>query len=160
MKLHVSYSSEKTDLAVGKEIVQAKPYQIIVWVSVCVPGLLDFDPKIPKLPAILDPGDNHNFSISEDHLRRWAGLDPRRLKEQRRIRKEGEVVQLRSASLWLHGDEPYPLDVGEGIAVFKEGPRLPLLGLRAITKSRLRMVIKGDQKKAIIRTPPKRFWPF
>jgi hypothetical protein len=79
-----------------------------------------------------------------------------------KIRLEGTEAVLRSAGLWLHtDDEPYQLAIEEGIAVLKgDWPRLPILGLRALTNSKLQTFIFGDTRQVFIRTPPKWYWPF
>ena len=55
----------------GGRCLTAKPYQVIVTVSLTVRETIS-----PAFPAFLDSGHNHNFSISEEHLRVWAGIDP------------------------------------------------------------------------------------
>ncbi len=59
------YSTGPTYEEVGQETVQIKPYQIIVWINVTAADLLEWQPNIPRFPCILDPGNNHNFSIQE-----------------------------------------------------------------------------------------------
>jgi hypothetical protein len=152
VKIHLSYSAEKTQVPVQNETAEIKAYQIIVWVRLSIHELLD--PKSPSFPAIVDPGNNHNFSISEKHLVRWAGIQPALLKEHHHIREGGRKVPLRSAVLWLQGEEPFPLSLPEGIAVFSEaGPRLPILGLRALTQNKLRCLIFGEKKEASHQDP-------
>lgn len=162
MKLHLTYSVEKTSVKVEGEAVEIKPFQIIVSVSVSIPGDSEWDPRTPKLPTILDVGNNHNFSLTEEHLVRWAGLQPTSLDLVKTMRESGKRVPLRSAGLWLHFDEePFNLDVNEGIAVYDgDWPRLPILGLRALTNSKLQTFIYGDTKQVLIRTPPPWYWPF
>ena len=56
---------------------------------------------------------------------------------------------------------PFKLMIDEGIAVFDaDWPRLPILGLRALTKNKLQTFVYGDTKQVLIRTPPKWYWPF
>ena len=65
------------------------------------------------------------------------------------------------ANLWLHGDEgPFALTIPDGVAVYESGgPRLPILGLRALTNSKLQTLIYGDALRVVIRTPPPWYWP-
>jgi len=70
------YFSDPTSVRAPGESVRVKPYQIIVYVSVSLPALLDWDPHTPSFPAILDTGNNHNLSIRKGQLRLWAGLQP------------------------------------------------------------------------------------
>ena len=72
--------SERDDIAfVRGERVRVKAYQIIAWVSLSVKRVATWEPGTPTFPAILDPGHNHNFSIQEEQLIRWAGLRPETL---------------------------------------------------------------------------------
>jgi hypothetical protein len=105
------------------------------------------DPGLPRFPAILDTGNNHNFAIREEQLRSWAripSLEPRQY-----ITVQGRPVPLINARLWLFPNEPgsvalssrspIRLAMAEGIAVFPEdlpnSARLPILGLRAIVNN-------------------------
>jgi hypothetical protein len=55
---------------------------------------------------------------------------------------------------------PFPLQLPEGIAVYPSDesnyPRLPLLGLRAIIKNELKVVIDGKRQHVSLRSP--RWW--
>jgi hypothetical protein len=166
------YLEASTQVRVGQESVPVKSYQIIIWVSLGPPLLREWDARLPRLPAILDTGHNHYFSIQESHLRRWGGLHPESLPERRSIRERGQTVRLRRAILWLYRNrpgevtpldsKPVQFDLPEGIAVYPDSadfPRLPLLGLRALTKSRLRLTIDGRRLRVGLRTSPA-WWPF
>jgi hypothetical protein len=52
------------------ERVKIRPFQIIVHVSLS--DIPIWDPRTPLIPALLDTGNNHNFSIQEHQLVRWA----------------------------------------------------------------------------------------
>src|SRR5207237_7679558 len=108
-----------------------------------------WDPRLPKITAIVDIGTTHNFALTEKHLMRWAGIHAASLREAGRIRKESTKAPLHEARLWLHTDDgPFNLTIDEGIAVFDgTWPRLPVLGLRALTKSKLQTFIYGDKKR-------------
>jgi hypothetical protein len=161
VKLRITYFDQPHEVLVLGEPVLVKPYQIIVWMSLAQQGMLEYDAQIPKFPAILDSGHNHSFSISRDHLVRWTGLQAESLTQQGKIRILEETIPLRSASLWLHGNRPYRMNVGDGIAVHPaSAPRLPLLGLRAITLNKLQIHLWGDVQEVQIRTPRKWYWPF
>lgn len=161
-------------LTVAAEEVRIKPYQIIIWVSIGPPNVLQWHRKTPVLPAILDTGNNHNFSINERHLVRWAGVHPESLRLIAATREHGQRIPLRGADLWLHPNrygkrerqseaEPYRLTLAEGIVVYPESteePRLPLLGLRALTHNKLRAVIDGAMRHLTVTTPTRWWWPF
>jgi hypothetical protein len=53
---------------VGGEQVRIKAYEIIVWVSLQPERVVDWNPRTPRFPAILDTAHTHNFSIQEQHL--------------------------------------------------------------------------------------------
>jgi hypothetical protein len=162
VKLHLPYFSEKTKVKVHNEVVEVKAFQIIVWVSVVSDATSAWDPRIPRLPAILDIGNNHNFAITDTHLLKWAGIHAASLVQLKSMRERGKKIPLVDAGLWLHTDaEPFKVRIDEGIAVHEGGwPRLPTLGLRALTKNDLQTFVYGDTKQVIIRTPPPWYWPF
>jgi hypothetical protein len=162
VKLHLTYYKDPTGVTVQNEAVAIKPFQIIVWISISTEKFKEWDPRTPKFPALLDIGNNHNFAVSEEHLVKWVGIQPASLRRLRAIREKGKPVPLHAATLWLHTDrDPFELDVHEGIAVYAtDAPRLPTLGLRALTNNRLRALVHGDEKRAILRTRPPWYWPF
>ena len=79
MKLHLTYSDKPTSLVVRGEEFRVKPYQIIVWVSLAIQQIVEWDERIPKIPAILDTGFNGGLAISRFHLSHWAGIAPESL---------------------------------------------------------------------------------
>lgn len=162
MKLHLPYFSEKTHITVKSEVVEVKAFQIIVWVSIARKQVPEWNPTLPKFPAILDIGTTHNFVLTNDHLTRWSGIDAASLQELGRVRINRTKSPLHSAGLWLYTDgAPFKLRIDDGVAVCDgDWPRLPILGLRALTNSKLQTFIYGDTKQVLIRTPPKWYWPF
>jgi len=120
---------------------------------------------MPRFPAILDTGNNHNLSISRGHLVRWAGLQPEVLRIIRAKRERQQRIPLHDASVWLHRNrpgeraltdqKPLPLNLEEGIAIYADdlGPRLPVLGLRALTRNRIHLAIDTERMRASLRTP-------
>jgi len=147
------------------EPLKTRPFQIIVQVSLSDTPV--WDPRTPIIPALLDTGNNHNFSIQGRQLIRWAGLQPQSLPVLGTMREGGRAPCLRFANVWVHrnrsgrndlgGREPFLLALKEGIAVYPDDgsnyPRLPLLGLRAIIKNNLRLVIDGKRKHASLSSP-------
>ncbi|HEX5273308.1 MAG TPA: hypothetical protein VFW33_22580 [Gemmataceae bacterium] len=157
----------------GAEIVPISAYEIVVWVSLASPDVLD-PFELPRFPALLDTAHTHNFMIREVHLVRWAR---RRLDVLGLAR--GEVLQsgrrfpVHAARLWIHpnqpgywnrlsGAPPYRLKVPEGIIVSPPTstyPRLPLVGLRAIVRNKLDLRVRGKDGMVSPRTRPW-WWPF
>jgi hypothetical protein len=159
------YSSGAAFVSAPGESVRVKPYQIVVEVSVNLQALMEWDPHMPGFPAILDTGNNHNLSNSRRHLLRWAGLQPEALRIVGAIRERQQQIPLHAASVWLHKSrpgerasreqEPHPLKLQQGIAVYPDdiGPRLPVLGLRALTQNQLHVAIDPERLRVNLRTP-------
>jgi hypothetical protein len=160
------------EVAVRGERVRVRADQIIVWVSLSLRRLTNPTPVAVPFPAILDTGHNHTFSLSEYHLRSWAGLTPDVLDVLAAVRDRGRRIDLRSANLWVHTNAvgqrevlsdgpPHRLIANAGIAVYPgdDFPRLPILGLRAIAENDLLLTVNGRTREATLRTP-RRWWPF
>lgn len=149
----------------GRE-VSVKADQIIVWVSLTAGGSTRLDSGTPRFPAILDTGHTHNFSIKEQQLIEWAGLDPRALTKLGEIRVGIERLPLFEVDLWLYRNQPGKSDLATGrapvcveldagVAIYPRSmdtaPRLPLLGLRAMRLAGFRLTIDCDALRLTIR---------
>jgi hypothetical protein len=78
-----------------------------------------------------------------------------------------QEIPLAAAHVWVYRDQPgtnAPSDLPpiclwtpEGIAIFPEDvlnpARLPILGLRALVRSNLRLIIDGKRRDVTLRTP-------
>jgi hypothetical protein len=166
---------EKDDVTyVGTEMVRVKAYEILVWVSLTPkhpPS--DWQPGTRRFPAVLDSAHTHNFSLQAQHLTRWSGLTPQRLRPLGRLRKAGLESPLYAANVWIYFNQPgerdalrecppYRLELPRGIAVHPDEssfPRVPVLGLRALITNRLHLTVDGEHRFASLRTP-RRFWLF
>ncbi len=148
---------------VAEEEVRVRAYQIVVWVSLSIQDVLAKDAR--RFPAVLDTGHSHNFSIREDQLLPWAGVAAASLAGLGSIVVNRDEVPLRAAHLWVHRNRPgtvellpkaFRLEVPQGVAVYLPGsasaPRLPLLGLRALVRSKLRLTVDGDKMSVSLRT--------
>ncbi len=170
------YFEQPTRVQVRGRSFSVKRDQIVVWISITEQGIKQFDPRVPRFPAILDIGCNYNLLINEQHLTAWAGIQPGYLRQLLRMRVAGQPVSHLAANAWLHPNvpgkrddlaslPPFLLELLPGIAVYpaKEGqplyPRLPLLGLRAFRRAGLQIAIDCRRSRVTIRTP-RRFWPF
>lgn len=160
------YFAERSTLSVRGEEQRVRAYQIIVWVSINLQDLLDWDQRLPALPAILDTGNNHNLSIGRGQLMRWAGIQPEALEKRGSLRDRGQHIPLHAATLWLHANQaatreprrnhtPYRIHLRQGIAIYPDenAPRLPVLGLRALTENRLHFSVDGRKQLVWLRTP-------
>jgi len=148
------FYDKPTEVNIPSGPVLVRAYQIVVSVSVSVSNI-----KSRPFPVILDTGHSHNFSIKEEHLKIWAGLNSHEIHTVGQARLNKQVVELKEAAVAIHrnspgnrdeflGYEPYPLTLSEGIAIHRESdpfaPRLPLLGLRALVKNGLLLSIDGE----------------
>jgi len=154
------------EVHVGLERVPIKPYQIIAWFSLTARNVLELPPQTPRFPAIIDTAHNHNFSIQATHLARWASLQEAALPVLSRVRERGRYPPLYAANLWVHPNRPGKRDefsgkpaflfrLKQGIAVYPSGvdfPRLPLVGLRSLVRSRLHLTIDPDRCMVNLRT--------
>ena len=132
--------------------VPVRAHQIVLWASLRVHGAVS-----PRFPTVLDTGHSHNFSIREEDLRVWTGIAPEALRLVGSIRMNNRLVMLRDAELALHRNvpgkrdefqgEPHLLEMTQGIVIHRVrdpvAPRLPVLGVRALVRNRLRLVIEG-----------------
>src|SRR5262249_16957916 len=146
-------AKEHSLLSVHGEPLRLRPFQIIVQVSIS--PYRPWDPQSPVIPALFDSGNNHIFSIQEHQLKRWGGIHPESLLYLGKIRETERTPSFCAAYIWIHCNragsrelsdrKPFPLHLPEGIAVYPSDgsnyPRLPLLGLRAILNSELKLVI-------------------
>jgi hypothetical protein len=133
-------------------------------VSVAARGLMDLPEGSPRFPAILDTGTNHNFSIRGEHVERWARL---RLRQRGKVRIWGDDVPLLAGSVWIHPNrrrkmdlakgQPIRLEMREGVIVYPENApnpaRLPILGLRALVRNQLKLIIDGKRREVTLKTP-------
>jgi len=159
------YSTEGTTETLQGEAVRIRAFQIIAWVSLGLEENVQWDPRTPRFPVVLDTGHNHNLSIARGQLLRWAGMRPELLDHIGSIRERGQRVPLHAATVWLHRNvpgerrvrpaEPFLLEVEEGIAVYTDdtAPRLPVLGLRALTLNKLHLAIDPEGRAVNLRTP-------
>jgi hypothetical protein len=140
----------------GEELILH--YQIMVWIRL---ALKNSAPPATPIPAILDPGLNHVLAINESHLD-WLKLHVSQLPFLKDTWTLGKLVPQRAADVYLQlnvrgttvvsGKEPFKLDAPNGIVVFPRGtyPRLPILGLQGLTRSKLRTVIDGRRLRVSI----------
>lgn len=170
---HAPIPEHPTEVTVRGERVRARSDQIVLWVSLTNIQVTTLSPSATPFPVVLDTGHTHSFSIQARHLVNWAGLQPDSLQVKGAVRDRGQRLNLHAAKVWVHPTErgswerlanapAYPLTATRGIAVYPPGsdfPRLPILGLRAITDNKLVLVVDGRKRQATLRTAF-RWWPF
>jgi hypothetical protein len=174
---NLPFFSRPTKVTVQGREVSVKADQIIVSVSLAAGGAAGLEPRTPRFPAILDTGHTHNFSIHEQQLIDWAGVDPRVLNKIGEIRVGNDRLPLLDADIWLYRNVPgkteiaaervpFCVELDAGVAVYPrsmdKAPRLPLIGLRAMRMARFRVNIDCDALRCTIRTGTRfrvlRFW--
>jgi hypothetical protein len=149
-------------LAFHDEQIPVLAHHIIVWVSIGLRGDFRLAENSPRIPAILDTGNNFGFSIAADQLGRWCGLQPQILEVLGPIFINRRALPRHAADVWLYRNRrrqrdtfrsvpPFRLELRDGIAIYPAedlvpAPRLPLLGLRAIDENSLRCTINGEQR--------------
>jgi hypothetical protein len=158
------FSATPSEAWTPDRLVTVRPYQIIITVSLAVREQTEPAPGLPRFPAILDTGNNHNFAIREEQLRSWTRISS--LESRHHITVQGRPIPLMNARLWLFPNEPgsaamsgrapFRLAMPEGIAVFPEdlpnSARLPILGLRAVVNNNLKLIIDGKRRAVTLRT--------
>jgi hypothetical protein len=158
----VPYHNTPGSVAVLGEQLAVLPHQIIVWVSVSLFGATAIEEETPRIPVIFDTGSTFGFSIAERLLVRWCGLQPALLRVVGSVILNGRRLNRHAAKVWLHRNRrgkrdsfpprpAWPLELRDGIVIYPESPptpapRLPLLGLRAITENGLRCTIHGKSR--------------
>jgi hypothetical protein len=155
-----------TRVEVSGQSIEVRPFQIVLWASLRVLGGLS-----TRFPVILDTGHSLNFSIREEHLISWAGVAPSDFQEIGHTTLNQKPVLLYRCDLRLHPNvrgerdrlravEPEELTLAEGMVIHRAGdpfgPRLPLLGLRALARNKLKTVIDGKRLRVSISRA--RFW--
>jgi hypothetical protein len=159
---------ERTSVRFGDRHVTVLPDQIPVWVSVHLVGVLQPEANIPRIPALLDSGNNFEFFLQHRHLRDWAGIDPAGLRSLGASEINGRPVPCHEATIWLYpnvpgtreiaaGKPPHLLEMRRGIAVYPDGavpagPRLPLLGLPSILNNDLDWWIDPERRDVTVQT--------
>jgi hypothetical protein len=158
------FSESRSEVWTPDRLATVKPYQIIVTVTLAVRELTEPNPGLPRFPAILDTGTNHNFAIRAEQLRSWARITA--LESRHYITIQGRRVPLINAGLWLFCNEPCRVAVSGrspirlamtgGIAVFPEDlpnpARLPILGLRALVQNNLTLIMDGKRREVTLKT--------
>ncbi len=135
--------------------VIVRPYQIILSISIAVNETLDAPETMPRFPVILDTGMNHNLAIRQSQLVSWAQA---RLPYMKDIRVAGSLVPIYRAGVWIHPNsgKPFKLELEDGIAVYPNDvtnpARLPILGLRAIARNDLKLIVESERKQVTLKT--------
>ncbi len=135
MKISVPFSEAKSTVDSPGGSVLVRAYQIVIPIRVSFGQTLS-----QEFPAILDTGHNLNLSVSAEHLK-WIG-NPQTIGKATVNKKS---VELKEGNIVIGGKT---LNCPEGIAV--HDVRLPTLGLRALVRNGLKLVIDGKRKTATI----------
>jgi hypothetical protein len=156
---------------VPKRAVDILPYQIFIWVSLTPPGTFwkDLSSKPRPFPVLLDTGCNHNFSIQEEILQPYAGLDTKDLPptEPTELSVDGLTTPFYEADLWIYHNkpgrrdelldiEPFHIELNGGTGVYRPNAvrpdRPPVLGLQALTGARCHLLMDCNRCLVSLRT--------
>jgi hypothetical protein len=132
--------------------LEIRPFQIVVWVRIGTSELFS-----RPFPTVLDTGMNHNLSIREAMLEPLTGIRPDQFEDGGHTKVLNEEIPLKFADVYLEpnirgervlsGKPSYRLNTPRGIMLPRgRTPRIPLLGIRALVASGLRLVIDGRRK--------------
>jgi hypothetical protein len=157
------FSQSPSVVSTPDGIMEVKPFQIVLMVSLAPRGLTELPKDSARFPAILDTGTNHNFSIRKEHYERWTALQ---LRQRGSVRIQADELPLLAGSVWIHPNRPgtrdfmearaIQLEMPEGLIVYPESAsnpaRLPILGLRALVRNGLTLVINGNQRELTLKT--------
>jgi len=125
---------------------------------------------LPATPSARPPrcrSGTSNISNQDTHLTHWSGIHPKAPSILGSIREGRRSLSRRRANVWVHSNqagtrdlrerEPFLLATEEGIAIYPDDgsnyPRLPLLGLGAIVKNNLKLVIDGNREHVSLTSP-------
>jgi hypothetical protein len=145
-------------------VEEAKPFQIILLVSIADQSIIDLPADAPRFPAILDTGLNHNFAMRREQFDRWAPIG---VPQVGRVEVQRFSVPLLAANVWIHpnragtiepsGQPLFCLELKGGIAVYPPNvpnpARLPTLGLRGLIRNNLRLTIDGEGRHLTLESP-------
>jgi hypothetical protein len=157
-------SETRSEVWAPDQLATVKPYQIVVMIGLTAQEILEPGPGLPRFPAILDKGNNHNLAIREHQLRSWTRITP--IRPRHPITVPGRQVPLISAALWLFPNDPgkprgserppVRLAIPEGVADYPEDvpkpARLPILGLRALVTNGLKLIVDGKGRVVSLKT--------
>ncbi|HEX7377727.1 MAG TPA: hypothetical protein VF278_11475 [Pirellulales bacterium] len=134
MKLTIS--PRPTTVISPTGFVNLRAFQIAVPIRLTIAGILS-----PEFPAILDTGLSHNLSMREEHVQQWVQLPARKTGI---VFVNGQAAPTIEADLVLEGIT-FPLR--DGVVAYPPrhpfAPRLPTLGLRALVRNNIRLLIDG-----------------
>lgn len=143
--------------------------QIVVWLSIAPVGETAPPASARRIPPLLDLGFNGSFLLREDHLNEWLKLklDEKKFRLLRTVKVDGEIVPTFEAEAWLHANVagfrdqmdaslPARIELIGGMMVcptLMSRFHLPLLGLSALRRNRLRLLVNGEKRYVTLRAP-------
>jgi hypothetical protein len=168
------YLAHKTKVETSFGVsVWLQPRQIVVFVAVTPPRALAPAVDARVFPAVLDTGFAGDLAIQENQLEQWGGLQPSGLPcvGSGALYHDALLARLLLASIWLFPNtrgtltharespqviEAHVLVVPDALQPPEERkrrPRLPILGLHALERAGLRVIIDTRQRTVDIEAP-------
>ena len=145
--------------------VRVKPYQIVVEVSVSLQALRNGTRTCRAFPPSWTRGTTITFQSAEgtscdgpaSSLRHCGSLGPFGNGSSKSLcmPPRSGCTRIGRGNGPSREQEPHPLKLQQGIAVYPDdiGPRLPVLGLRALTQNQLHVAIDPERMRVNLRTP-------
>jgi hypothetical protein len=153
------FSDKPSTVSFQQAVEEVKPFQIVVWV-----GIATREGISRMFPAFLDTGHNETFSISEEKLRAWTGIDYRRLRLLPGVRIGKQLLPRCDADMVIYRNvprtnavstiPPFRLSTPSGIIIQHPdtATRLPILGMRGLVENELKLVIDGKRKELTLKS--------
>lgn len=157
---------------------EIKANQILLWMSVTPQGSLPPSANAPRFPVIFDTGLNISMTMRCNHFIDWADVEQPEYQFLGDTSCNGSTVILFDVDAWLYknapgrndqilNQSPIRLVLKGGLGVYnatpsqqellmsddplqEPGPRLPTLGMFAITANKLSIQIEGWRRRVRI----------
>src|SRR5262245_18086542 len=90
----------------GQRNVTAFRDELLVWISLGLPGEMRLELLSPPFPAVLDSGNNCDLYLHEHHLIHWAGIRPALLTVLGSKTINRQEVPSYEADMWIYLNVP------------------------------------------------------
>jgi hypothetical protein len=167
-QLPLGQGRRPTNFFLGANAVSIAPYRVVVWVSLCDTKNPKKFPNVAQFPAVIDTAFDGSLLLRQEHLVGLRNIDFPRINTTRTIRG-CRVDELRCQG-WLYKSnrlfgsadaQRTLLQFGNGISVLRppQGsdrdtrPSVPVIGMRALTFSQLKLIVDGNRRTASVVKP-------
>lgn len=163
------YENATTLRIPGGPAISIRHDQLVLWVSISPVNRAAWPGSSQRFPALLDFGFNGSLLLREDHLDQWVKgqIDEKNFPLLGAVTVDGQNVPAFEADLWLYSNipgfrdqiadtPPIRLELVGGMILCPASIsrfHLPLLGVSALRKNRLRLLVNGEKRYISLRTP-------